>query len=341
MTIRDIARECGVGVGTVSRVINGQPGVKSETREKVQAVVNKHGFVVNQNAKLLKEQERKTIYILVKGTSNILFNSLLEIIQNRFEALPYNTSVVLLDEYDNEAQCASRIFYEQKPLGMVFLGGNPDIYREDFMKIQIPCVLITNSADSVVNKNLSSVSTDDRKASAYLTEYLIKCGHKKIGVIGGELKSSEVTVRRYESFLETMKKHGLDFDYDTQYALSKYSFDGAAAAVKVLLKNCPDLTAIFTMADVMAIGAVRSLSDMGLSVPKDISVVGFDGISIADFFCPRITTIRQKTELLAEQGISALLECIESQEKSKHTLLPFDFVEGESVLNLYKNIEKS
>lgn len=331
MTIRDIARECGVGLGTVSRVLNGQLGVKESTRERVQAVIDKYGFVVNQNARLLKEQDRKTVYILVKGTSNIMLNSILEIIQKRFEGLPYNTSVVILDEYDNEAQEACRIYYEQKPLGMVFLGGNPDIYKEDFTKVQIPCVVIANQAHEVENKNLSSVSTDDTEATAFLVEHLIENGHTKIGVIGGDMKSSEVTRCRYESFLAVMKKHGLPFDFEKDYALAKYSFEGGAKAAKELMEKSPGLTAFFTMSDVMAIGAVRCLNDMGYSVPKDISLTGFDGIPLADYCTPRITTIRQKMELLAQQGISALLECIESQEKSTHILLPFEFIRGESV----------
>lgn len=331
MTIRDIAKECGVGLGTVSRVLNGQPGVKESTRIRVQEVVDKYGFVANLNAKLLKEQERKSIYILVKGTSNILLNSLLEMIQKRFETLPYQASVVVLDEYDNEAQRASRIYYEQKPLGMVFLGGNPEIFKEDFSKVQIPCVMITNQAQEVNNKNLSSVSTDDKKATAFSVEYLIKNGHRNIGVIGGEINNSEVTRCRYESFLEVMKAQNIPFDFDRQYAVSKYSFEGGASAARELMVKFPSLTAIFAMSDVMAIGAMRSLSDMGYSVPRDVSLVGFDGIPMAEFYCPRLTTVRQKKELLAEQGISVLLECIESQEKSTHILLPFEFLEGESV----------
>lgn len=334
MTIRDIARECGLGLGTVSRVLNNQPGVKESTRGKVQSVVDKYGFVVNQNAKLLKEQGRKSVYLLVKGSSNVLLNLLLEIIQKRFETLPYNASVVVLNEYDNEALQACRICYEQKPLGLIFLGGNPDIYKEDFSKIQIPCVVITNQAIEVKNSNLSSVSTDDTRATEYSVEYLIKKGHKKIGVIGGELNESEVTRRRYASFCDVIKRHGLDFDFDRQYAVSKYSLDGGAEAACELMTKAPELTALYTMSDVMAIGAMRKLADMGYSVPKDISLMGFDGIPVSEYSCPRLTTIKQKRELLAQQGISILLECIESEEKSRHILLPFEFIEGESVRDL-------
>ncbi len=334
MTIKDIAKESGVGLGTVSRVLNGQAGVSESTREKVQAVIDKYGFVLNQNAKLLKTQERRTIAILIKGSSNIFLNSLLECIQKRLETLPYMTDVVILDEYDNEAQRACRFFYEHKPAGMVFLGGNPDSYREDFEKVQIPCVVISNRAHSVGNTNLSSVSTDDYAASACIAEYLLKNGHKNIGVIGGDLEFSEPSRRRYENFKKTLEENGIPFDFEKNFVSAKYSFRGGAEAVRILLKQVPDMTAIFTMADVMAIGAMRTLNDLGYSVPEDISITGFDGLDLADYCCPRLTTIRQKTELLVEQGLSILLERIEHNKPCSHILVPFEFIEGESVRNL-------
>ena len=128
MTIKDIARECGCAIGTVSRVLNNHPDVSEKTREKVLAVVHKHNFILNENAKLLKAQDCKMLKVLVKGTSNILLNSLLERIQKRMEQLPYTASVVVLDEYDNEAKAANRIYYEQKPVGIIFLGGSPDLF---------------------------------------------------------------------------------------------------------------------------------------------------------------------------------------------------------------------
>ena len=126
MTIKDIAKECGCAIGTVSRVLNNHPDVSDKTREKVMAVVEKYGFVLNANAKQLKSQERKNLVIIVKGTSSTLLNGLLERIQKMLEPLPYTASVVILDEHDNEGFNATRIYFEQKPLGIIFLGGSPD-----------------------------------------------------------------------------------------------------------------------------------------------------------------------------------------------------------------------
>lgn len=334
MTIKDIAKECGCGVGTVSRVLNNHPDVSDDTRAKVMSIVDKYGFVLNKNASLLKSQDSKTIEILVKGTSNALLNEMLSVVLGKMEGLSYNASVVVLDEYENEAYVANRVYYERKPQAMIFLGGNPDKYAEDFEKIKIPCVLISNEASQVSNTILSSISTDDIAASEYAAEYLIKKGHKKIGVIGGDIESSEITRKRYEGFLNAMKKYDLPFDEKKSYAVSKYSFDGGAAAARTLIKRNPELTAIFTMADSMAIGACRSLCDMGLSVPDDISITGFDGLPFADYYSPRITTIKQQAERLAGDGLTILLNTLDRNEPARHELIPFEFIEGESVKSL-------
>lgn len=331
MTIKDIARECGVAVGTVSRVLNNHPDVSEKTRKKVLEIVDKYDFVLNRNARMLKMQDGKFIVIIVKGSSSILLNSLLEIIQKRLEQLPYNTNVVVLDEYDNEALEARKIYYEQKPLGMIFLGGNPETFKDAFSEIHIPCVIISNMAENTDNINLSSVSTDDIIAAAYSAQYLVDNGHRKIGVIGGDIKSSDMSLRRYMGFLEVMDAAGCAFDYSKMYATAKYSFVGGYAAMEDLLSKCPDITAVFTMSDVMAIGACRKLKEMVRSVPEEISVVGFDGIPIAEYYCPKITTIRQKVEELSQNGLDILIDCIEKGVNPVHRTIPFEFIEGESV----------
>ena len=335
MTIKDIARECGVAVGTVSRVLNNHPDVSEKTREKVLAVVQKHNFILNTNAKQLKEQNRKTIVVIVKGTSSILLNSLLERIQKRIEPLPYNASVVVLDEYDNEAKAANRIYYELKPVGIIFLGGSPDLFQEDFAKLLVPCVVISNEAQLIEGVRLSSVSTDNFTAAQYSANYLIQNGHEKIGVIGGDLGGSGITQRRYDGFLSAIQRAGLTFDYDTAYVTSKYSFEDGAAAAKRLVEKFPDMTAIFAMSDAMAIGASRQLTDMGYKIPDDISIIGFDGISLAEFYCPRLTTIRQLSDHLVDEGLRILLDSIENNAPPVNKFIPFEFVQGESVKHIY------
>lgn len=334
MTIKDIAKECNCGIGTVSRVLNNHQSVSEETRKRVLTVVNKYGFILNKNAKELKMHNNKTIVIFVKGTSNVLLNSMLEIIQKKMETLPFNASVIMLDEDDNEALHANNVYYEQKPVGMIFLGGSPDKYKEDFLKIKIPCVFISNQAESLDNKNISSVSTDNFLASEYSTDYLINNGHTKIGVIGGNLESSGMSKIRFQGFLSSIKKANLEFDFEKAYVTSKYSYSSASKAAKKLISQYPDLTAIFTMSDTMAIGACRQLKDMNYDIPNQISIIGFDGISESNFYCPRLTTIKQQEISLAEEGLNILLNAIIKKSEAIHKIIPFKLISGESVKNI-------
>lgn len=330
MTIKDIAKECGCAIGTVSRVLNNHPDVSDKTREKVMTVVEKHGFVLNTNAKQLKAQERKNIVIIVKGASSTLLNGLLEKIQKKFENLPYTSNVVVLDENDNEGLVATRINFEQKPLGFIFLGGSPKKLRGEFEKVHVPSVLISNQASSSRSEYLSSVSIDNLKASFTSAEFLLKNGHRKIGVIGGAL-DSEISSTRYEGFLSALISAGVHFDFEKSYEIAKYSFEGGASAAKRLIAKNPDITAVFTMSDAMAIGACRAFWDLGYKVPDDISVIGFDGLTISDYFCPRLTTIRQIEEELAGEGLNVLLDSIENKASCCHKIVPFEFIQGESV----------
>ena len=131
-----------------------------------------------------------------------------------------------------------------------------------------------------------------------------------------------------------MERHGIEFDYEKSYVSAKYSYEGGAAAARALMLQNPDVTAVFTMSDVMAIGAIRSLTDSGYSIPEQISVIGYDGLSVGGYFIPRLTTIRQNESELADGGLNILLDCIERKAASVHKLIPFTFVEGESVRHL-------
>lgn len=331
MTIKDIAKESGCAVGTVSRVLNNQEYVSEKTRAKVMEVVNKYNFVLNTNAKALKAHGTKTILILVKGTSNILLNSLLEIVQKNMESLPYTSKVIVLDEYDNEAVEAEKEMRENKPKGIIFLGGNPERNKGVFPRIKCPCVLITTKADTEEYENLSSVSTDSHEASVMVARHLAEKGHKNIGVIGGDLESSATSKRRYAGFVEGLEACGITFDREKVYATSKYSLEGGSQAAEELVKKFPEMTAVFAMSDMQAMGACRKLRDMGYGIPEDISVVGFDGLPITQFYCPKITTVRQNEEELAVQGLRTLLDAIENKTGAVHKNIPFEFVEGESV----------
>lgn len=334
MTIKDIARECDCAVGTVSRVLNNHPEVSEKTRAKVLAVVKKYNFVLNVNAKQLKTINKKTFVIIVKGTTSMLLNRLLALILNHIESSIYSANVIIIDEHDDEVERAKKIYYEQKPVGIIFLGGTPEGFNNDFAETAIPCVMISNQADNANIANLSSVGTNDFDSAAAMTKYLLENNHRKIGVIGGDLSKSDLSKRRLKGFLHTYAQTGLEFDSEKAYVTANFSMKDGARACEELLKKYPDITAIFTMSDSMAMGAIRKLNDLGKRVPEDISVVGYDGTDESQYFCPRLTTIRQNQEQLVETGFEILLNSIESGASSMHISIPAELLIGESVKKL-------
>lgn len=331
MTIKDIARESGFAVSTVSRALNNHPDVSEATKAKIREIVDAHKFVPNSNAKQLKQQTAVGIAILVKGTNNMLFSSILEQMQSLIKQENYAVMVSYLDEDADEVLQALQICREQKPLGLIFLGGSLVNFRAHFSAIQIPSVLVTNSAQTLKFQNLSSVSTDDAAGATCAVDYLIEQGHREIGILGGNLQLSLTSLLRLQGCKSSFSAHGMELDENLQYETSRYSYSCAYDAMNRLLEKMPKLTSVFAMSDVMAIGAIRALIDQGKQVPQDISVIGFDGIQLAEYYNPKLATVKQSKDQLASRGVEILLACIERNAKAVHEIVPFKLVKEESV----------
>lgn len=335
MDIRDIARLSGYGVGTVSRVLNGHPNVSNRARKKVLAVVEEQGYEPNGNARYLKAQARTPIAIFVKGSRNMLFFELLEEIEFRLAASGEDAQVNYLDEDENEVKRALDFQRIRNPKGIIFLGGDPDYFKESFAEVTAPSVLITNSAAGLGFPNLSSVRTDDAAAARCAIDELVGAGHKRIGIVGGNRVSGQISGIRANAAADELGRCGLEFDFDRDYCPGHYTMDDGYLAIEHLLRRAPDITAVFALSDVIALGCVRAAKDMGLSVPEDLSIVGFDGIDLARFSVPRLTTIQQDTHKLACYGVDTILAAINGElTEPAHYSVPFTILKRESVRRL-------
>ncbi len=339
MTIKDVAQRSGYAVGTVSRVLNGQPGVSAEARARILAVLEQTGFRPNTNARHLKQRGSREIGIVVKGAGNLLFAGIVEEMQSLLKAAGMTASLYYVDESSDEVGLAAQICREQKPRGILFLGGNGENFARRFADITCPCMLVTTRADAFGFANLSSVCTDDVLGAAQAMDHLLDAGHRTVGVIGGEHavvapgKGCNTSQLRLLGCQQACRQHGVPFDPDRQVVATRYSLAGGYEGARELLARCPGLTAIIAMSDVMAMGALRAIHDAGLRVPQDISLIGYDGIEQAAYCVPRLTTIRQNASLLARRGVDILLRQMDSGE-AVHELVPFELVEGESVRRL-------
>ena len=334
MTIKDIAKESGYAVGTVSRVLNNHPDVSEKARKTIMEVVEKHHFKLNNNAKHLKQQASSGIAIIVKGSQNMLFASIVERLQRLLSEKKYASFIYYIGEEENEVERAERVCLERHPLGILFLGSDLEFFKERFDRLEIPCVLVTNSAAELGFDNLSSVSTDDEAGAQAAVAHLLKLGHRNIGILGGYMEKSHAAHTRYKGCEKAFAEQGMKLEPGRQYRSAFFSMEEGYHAMEQLFEQMPDLTAVFAMADVLAVGAIRAIRDRGLRVPEDVSVMGFDGIELGNYLSPRLTTVRQARERIADRSLEILLSDIAGERPAVHELLPFDIVEGESAAKI-------
>ncbi len=322
MTIKDLSAQTGYSVGTISRVLNNQPNVSEKAKEIILRAARESGFQLNINAKQLKQRQTTSILVVAKGRTNELFSRLVEIIQARTAELPYSLVVDYVNETDNEVQRAIQLCREKKPMGVLFLGGNRENFLDGFEAITQPCVLVTSSAEGLPFPNLSSVCSDDIAAARLAIETLISLGHRKFAIVGSYLALSDTTQLRYQGCLEAFRANGIDFDEKLDYETVYFSYEEGYKAVRNLLQRGRKFTALFAMSDVMAIGAIRALQDAGLRVPEDVAVIGLDGLTIGKYTVPRLATVAQSVDALAEQSLLLLRSSIERNAPARHEIVP-------------------
>lgn len=322
MTIKDLSAQTGYSVGTISRVLNNQPNVSDKAREVILRAAQECSFQLNINAKQLKQQHGTSILVVVKGISNELFARLVEAIQPRSAQLGYPLIVDYIDENENEGRRAVQLCLEKKPIGVLFLSGNRDHFLADFGKISVPCVLVTNDAGGLPFENLSSVSSDNALAARMAIDHLVELGHRKIAVIGGLRNISDTTELRYQGCMNAFSQHGIAFDEAQDYEPARFSYSDGYRAARQLLQRDRDFTALFAMSDVMAIGAIRALQDAGKRVPEDVSVIGLDGLDIGKYMIPRLSTICQAVDALAEASLALLCERFEAKTAPRYEIVP-------------------
>ena len=329
MTIKDLSEQTGYSVATISRVLNNQPNVSDKARAAILAAVEESGFQINANARQLK-QHANSILVIAKGTANEMFAEMIEIIQNRVAGTDYPLHVDYMDEDSNEVLRAVRLCREKKPLGVIFLGGNSQNFMADFGRIDIPCVLVTNDASGLPFPNLSSVFTDDRQAARCAMDSLIALGHRSFVIVGGDRQVSDISRLRYEGCLQSLRSHGIEFDEELDYRGVRFSYQDGYNATQALLAEGRRFTALFAEADVMAIGAIRALHNNGLRIPRDVSVMGFDGLPLGSYLVPQLSTVIQSRKELACRSVDILIEQIEQGSPARHESISYSLRQSES-----------
>ncbi|SUY34500.1 LacI family transcriptional regulator [Clostridium perfringens] len=332
MNIKDIARLAGVGVSTVSRVINDHPDVKDETREKILKIIKESNYIPNNSARILKKNNTNNIGVLVKGVFNPFFSEMINIIGNRINEAGY-TIILQQNDYATEDDVDNLIaFVKEKRLqGIICLGGNfLNINDESFQFLDIPVVLTSvNTLSKESKSKFSSIGIDNVLAAKASIQYLIDKGHRNIGILLGEKNDVGISGLRLEGYKKALEENNIPYSEENVF-IGDYDYSGAYRVTKEIINNRKDITAIFSISDIMAVGAAKSVIDQGLQVGEDISIMGFDGMDISKYYNPGITTVKQSKKNMANNSIDLLLALLAKKEEHKHIIFETKIIERES-----------
>lgn len=336
ITIKDIAKQCGVGISTVSRALNNHPDINPATRKKILEVIEETGFIPNNSARNLKRTDAKCIAVLVKGITNPFFSSMIQIIEEETQRNKYALVLRHVEEQEDEVDVALELEKEKRLRGIVFLGGKFEQCEEKIQKLKVPFIFSTigiNMGDQMEKVEYSNMAVDDRMESQKMTEYLLGLGHRKIALIT-ERSERPIGRLRTEGFRRAYAKQGLAVPEElicyVQEDIDHYSMENGYLTAKKLLESGREVTAIYAVADSLALGACRAVVEAGKRIPEDISVAGYDGIEMGEYYNPKLTTIRQPVEEIAKKTIRLLLDVIAERREHQQIIFPAELVVRES-----------
>ncbi|MDR0896780.1 MAG: LacI family transcriptional regulator [Oscillospiraceae bacterium] len=330
ITIRDIAQKAGVSISTVSRVLNDRPDVDIETRKRVLEIVRKYQYTQNTNARNLKQKSVPFIAVIVRGRMNIFLTGIAERILELGRSAPYQYILEFIDETADEFEAARRLYAERHLAGIIFLGSDIVGHESDIRGLNLPCVFATIEGQSL--PNVSSVSVDNRAAAHSLADMLFDLGHRRIAFVGYKGGATDSTGLRHAGVMDAYAAHGLPFD-EGLFAPSDFSTENARLATEALLDAGRPFTAVVAISDMVALGVIKALGDWGLKVPDDVSVVGFDGIEISQYFMPPLTTMRQPSEQIAEISVRLIDQAL-ADAAYEHVTVIAELLPGGSVRRL-------
>ena len=323
ITSSEIAKIANVSRSTVSRVINNYPNVPEETRQKVLAVIEEYGYVPNASARALAGKTNNIIALFIvdindesqgkkwRGVNSPYFLELLSGTINESKKYEYMVLVYVITN-KKEYEQIEHIFMNRTIYGGIFVGFE---YRDPALKKLINknynMVMIDEISreDYENNTSLKVVNTKNEDGGYRATKYLVDKGHKYIAHIAGDNRLS--SIEREIGYVKCMRDYNLEVK-DGYIVNGDYKEEDAYHATMDLLENNKELTAIFIANDIMAIGAIKAIEEKGLSIPEDISIIGFDNCEFSKYTNVGLTTMEVEIKNIAEAAVKLILDVSEN-----------------------------
>jgi DNA-binding LacI/PurR family transcriptional regulator len=325
-SMKDVARLANVSESTVSRVINRSMTVDGETRGRVEEAVRKLNYKPNLLAKGLRIRSSHLIGLLVPEIVHHTFASFIQYVEESTVSRGYS---LIVGNHNNEPELEESFIdnlLRRNVDGIIFsrVSDESRVMRI-LSQTRVPVVVIDRAAE---NEELASVVLDNHCAGQLAGEHLASLGHMRFGCISGPLKIS-LCRERLAGFAEALGRHCASIPQDAVVE-GDFKYESGIAGAAEIIKRYPDVTAIWAQNDLMAVGALKYLTSIGRSVPRDISLVGMDDISLARMISPALTTVVQPFEEICERAVALLMQQKNGDGSNRRIVIPPVLVTRES-----------
>ena len=327
--IHDVAKKAGVAPITVSRVINNSGYTSDEVREKVNAAISELGYVPNILARSLKSKRTNTLALVFTDITNPFFTILARGVEDTASDAGFNVIFCNTDESQEKENNYIQLVLQKQVDGIILVPAASNTKSIDLIKDQgTPLVVVDRS---VPRDNVDIVRGDSEGGAYELTQFLIKLGHRHISILCGPINVSTAE-DRLKGYEKAMRENGLD-DF-IKHSYGRFSQQSGSEQTQRLFTNQPYPTAIFAANNLIAVGALSTLRDLGFKVPDDVAMVSFDDIPENLTADPFFTVVKQPSYEMGKKAtellISRIKEGRESETDYQEIIFPVEFIERES-----------
>ncbi|MFC0187848.1 catabolite control protein A [Fictibacillus aquaticus] len=317
-TIYDVAREAGVSMATVSRVVNGNPNVKPSTRKKVLEAIDRLGYRPNAVARGLASKKTTTVGVIIPDISSIFFAELARGIEDIATMYKYNIILCNSDQNkEKEIHLLNTLLGKQVD-GIVFMGGKiTEEHVEEFKRAAVPIVM---AATVDVNEEIPSVNIDYQQAVYDAVKHMFEQGHKTVHMVTGPLEDPINGYHKFTGYRKAVEEAGKKVD-ETHIFVGDYTYDSGIEALEAFLESGQEPTAVFVGTDEMALGVIHGAQDRGLKIPEDIEVIGFDNTRLATMVRPTLSTVVQPMYDIGAVAMRLLTKLMNKEKVEEHTVV--------------------
>ncbi|MGG2198515.1 MULTISPECIES: LacI family DNA-binding transcriptional regulator [Paenibacillus] len=323
-TIYDVAREAGVSIAAVSQVINGKGKISEERRAEIMRVMERLNYQPSVIAAALTGKKTYTLGLLVPDISNPFFAEIARAVEDQGHSLGYSLVICSTDNKDERVERYLSLLQQKSVDGMIIGTGmdNKEMLKP-LLENSIPIAMI---AREMPGHDVQTVITDDFAGGRLAAEHLLGLGHTRLAVLAEQLKVSS-SRERIRGFRQRLAEAGIDLPDDRVLASGDALVKDGKRKATELLQRAERPTAIFCCNDLLAIGALQAAKELGLRVPEQLSIVGFDNTILATVTEPPLTTVSQPTEEMGKLAVDLLLSQLKKEEGgSRRTVLQPELV---------------